>query len=289
MTAIKVFIKRHPVVTYYILTFAISWGGALLIIGGPRSIPATSGEQIERLMLPVMVPWLTAPALTGILLAGVLHGRAGLRELGSRLLKWQAGAVWYVLALLTAPALMAAILLALSLFSPDFLPRIHTTGDRQFLVGFSFVSALFTAFFEELGVTGFAVPELRRRYGVLSAGLIAGFVWGVWRSLVVIWVGGVSGEVPAALFYPLTLFTWLPAFRVLMVWVYDRTGSLLIAILMHTSLVTFWTMLTPLTILGERLLVYYFVLAAAFWAVVAALALFDHRQPARKDIRRRMA
>ena len=28
----------------------------------------------------------------------------------------------------------------------------------------------------------------------------------------------------------------LPAYRVLMVWVYDRTGSLLVAILMHASL-----------------------------------------------------
>ena len=288
MTTTKNFINRHPVVAYYALMFAISWGGTLLIIGGPQAIPAT-GEQIGRLMIPVMVPWLAASSIAGILLTGLLHGRAGLREFGSQLLKWRVGVGWYALAILTAPALMAAILLALSLLSPDFLPRIYTTDDKQFLLGFSFASALFTAFFEELGVTGFAVPELRRRYGVLSAGLIAGFVWGVWRSLVVIWVGGVSGEVPAALFYPLTLFTWLPAFRVLMVWVYDRTGSLLIAILMHTSLVTFWTMLTPLTILGERLLVYYFVLAAAFWAVVAALALIDRRQLARENLRQRMA
>lgn len=27
MSTIKAFIKRHPVPTYYVLTFAISWGG----------------------------------------------------------------------------------------------------------------------------------------------------------------------------------------------------------------------------------------------------------------------
>ena len=38
MTAITVVIKRHPVLTFYALVFAISWGGILLVIGGPRGI-----------------------------------------------------------------------------------------------------------------------------------------------------------------------------------------------------------------------------------------------------------
>ena len=37
------------------------------------------------------------------------------------------------------------------------------------------------AFFEELGWTGFAVPELRKRYGILTTGLIVGLLWGVWH------------------------------------------------------------------------------------------------------------
>lgn len=36
-------------------------------------------------------------------------GKAGLRELRSRLLKWRVGARWYVAALLIAPALMTAL------------------------------------------------------------------------------------------------------------------------------------------------------------------------------------
>ena len=49
MTTITAFIKRHPLVTYYILTFAISWGGMLLAIGGPGGLPGTP-EQVDRLM-----------------------------------------------------------------------------------------------------------------------------------------------------------------------------------------------------------------------------------------------
>ena len=40
------FIKKHPVPTYYVLTFLISWGGILLVIGGPGEIPGTK-EQVE--------------------------------------------------------------------------------------------------------------------------------------------------------------------------------------------------------------------------------------------------
>jgi hypothetical protein len=33
MRIIADFIKRHPVLTYYVLVFAISWGGFLLVGG----------------------------------------------------------------------------------------------------------------------------------------------------------------------------------------------------------------------------------------------------------------
>lgn len=42
LTSVKTFIKRHPVLSYYVLTFTISWGGVLLLVGGPGSIPGTS-------------------------------------------------------------------------------------------------------------------------------------------------------------------------------------------------------------------------------------------------------
>ena len=45
MTTIKAFIKRHPVLTYYALTFAISWGGILVVVG-PGGIPGTT-EQVD--------------------------------------------------------------------------------------------------------------------------------------------------------------------------------------------------------------------------------------------------
>jgi hypothetical protein len=43
MTTIKALIKRHPVLTYYALVFAISWGGFLLV-GGPGIFAGTNWQ-----------------------------------------------------------------------------------------------------------------------------------------------------------------------------------------------------------------------------------------------------
>jgi hypothetical protein len=63
----------------------------------------------------------------------------------------------------------------------------------------------------------------------------------VWHFLVQGWDSGTSsGGLSPALFLPLYFFSsvgGLTAYRVLMVWVYDRTESLLVAMLMHASLI----------------------------------------------------
>src|SRR5215216_7332712 len=223
MKTIKTFVKRHSLLSYFVLVFAISWGG-MLIVAGPGGI---------------------------------------LREFRSRLLKWRVGARWYAVALLTAPLLATVTLLALSLISRDFIPRIYTTSDKAFLVQFSIVAGLMVGILEELGWTGFAMSKMRQRYGVLGTGLIVGFMFAAWNFLVVFWVSSATstaGALPPALFVLVILFSWLPAYRGLMVWVYERTnGSLLVAMLMHVSLVASWTSMTPLALVEVPLVIYYLV------------------------------
>lgn len=88
-------------------------------------------------------------------------------------------------ALLTAPLLFMVVPLALLLTFPDFLPRIFTEKDKVFLVWYSVVAGLMVGIFEELGWTGFAVPKIRQRYGVLGTGLIVGLMFAAWDFLVV--------------------------------------------------------------------------------------------------------
>ena len=238
---------------------------------------------------------LLGPSVAGILLTGLLYGKAGLRELLSRVVRWRVGARWYAVALLTAPLVFAAVLFGLSLTSPEFLPRILTTNDKASLVLMGIAVGLGAGIFEELGWTGFAIPRMRFRYGVLTTGLIVGVLWGAWHFFMNFWASGVtSGELSLAVFVP----TWLlgilvgqlTAFRVLMVWVYDRTGgSLLVAMLMHVSLAASTIILMP-PVPGVASVILSFVPAAALWVVVGAVAVAQGGHLSREPtLRRRVA
>jgi membrane protease YdiL (CAAX protease family) len=183
-----------------------------------------------------------------------------------------------------------AVLLILSRISSTFLPSIVTTNNKVTLLVSGIVVGLAGGFVEELGWTGFAVPRLRLRYSILSTGFIMGVLWGAWHLLQMWWVGGTSSEaLSLALFLPLYFFlavAALTAYRVLMVWVYDCTESLLVAILMHASYIfsTLFVLAPPTT--GMPFLIYSGIFTAVVWVVVAAVAVANHGQISQQPLRR---
>jgi uncharacterized protein len=275
------FIMQHPVLSYYGLAFAISWGGIILVAGGPGGIPAVP-EQVRGLMPLMLLALFAGPSVAGLLMTALVNGRTGLRELRSRLFHWRVGALWYVAALLPAPLLVSALLLGLSLINPAFLPGILTTDDKAFLLIAGLAGALIGGgFMEELGWTGFVIPRLQRQHSVLATGLIVGLLWGAWHVLVVYWGGGnltgghtLSTWLPGMLFF---YFGALPAYRILLVWVYDHTESLLLAMLMHASLSASTLILQPLTT-GVPFMIWNFALAALLWIAVAVTMVASRGQ-----------
>src|SRR5215217_983602 len=280
MRAIKASVKSHPLLSYFALTFAISWGGFVLAVG-PGGIPATK-EQFTTIPLGAILAVLVGPSVSGILLTGLVHRRAGFRALFARMRRWRVGARWYAVALLTAPLVFTVVLIPLSLISSVFLPGIFASEAKVTLVLMGIVVGLIVGIFEEIGWTGFAVPTLLKlRYGVLSTGHIVGVLWGAWHLLGNdIWASvATSGGLPPALFAVgiglVLLVGQLPAYRVLMVWVYERTNGSLLAILMHASWAASTFILNPPAgpgaMSGASLLTYDLVSAAALWVVVAVL------------------
>jgi len=289
MTTIRAFVKNHPVPSYFALVFAISWGG-VLVVAAPGGIPAPNDEQYETLLPIAILAMVAGPSVAGIFMTGLVYGKAGLREFGSRLLNWRVRARWYAVALLAAPLAFTAVYLVLSLTSSEFLPSILASDDKSSVLLMGVFAGLMAGVFEELGWTGFATPTLlgRMRYGVLATGLVVGVTWAVWHLLVALWASGtVSGEFTLAS-YLLDPFLFLVAYRVLMVWVYDRTGSLLVAILMHTSLTASSLILGP-GVAGAPLVTFDLVWAAALWAAIGALALAQGGHLSRGAPRRRVA
>jgi membrane protease YdiL (CAAX protease family) len=271
MSTINNFIKSHPVLTYYIFVFTISWGGMLVLVA-PYGIPGT-GEQVERMMLPALLVLFAGPSISGILMTGLINGRAGFRDLLSRLSKWRVDAIWYAVALLFAPLLVMLILLLLSLPFPELLPRIFTESDKLTLLLFGIAWGLIGGgLLEELGWTGFAIPTLRRHYGAISTGLIVGILWGVWHFLITYWSSGTfSGTSSLTAFLPAMVFYVgsLPAYRILMVRIHDRTGSLLVVMLMHAVYSASKLIMVPLGLALVPNLIYESASAVTLWIVVA--------------------
>src|SRR5215207_1802898 len=175
MTTIRAFTKRHSLLSFYALAFAITWGGLIMVVGGPSEILGTP-EALDTRFALVILAWLAGPSVASILMTGLVYGREGFRNLFTRMRRWRVGARWYAVALLTAPLLSVAVLLALSLTSSEYLPTILTTSDKVSLLLLGIVGTMVGGIFEELGWTGFATPTLlrRMRYGVLGTGLIVG-------------------------------------------------------------------------------------------------------------------
>ncbi len=268
-------LRRYPLLSYLVLTFAISWGGILIVLiasGFDLSVP----EPAELGLLFVLK--LAGPSVSGLTLIAAIDGRAGLHELWSRLICWNVGASWYALALLTAPLLLLAVLLPLSmLVSPDFAPRFQW---GLLAVG------LLAGGFEEIGWTGFAAPRLLARHRLWIAGMSLGFVWALWHLLVDLRYN-MSAMGDGWMFqFAIVYLATLTPFRILMTWVYSNTSSLLLAVLMHASytgaLMTFF----PATTFGQGML-WQAMFAIVLWgAALIVLRSAERRSPSITPIQR---
>src|SRR5918995_3075836 len=95
-------LKRYPLTSFFILAYAITWAG-----------------------IPFGWFFTFRPLLAALIVVGLTQGKAGLREWGSRLIRWRVGWVWYVLAI-TVPAAVLAVTFGVSLSAgvgaPPFFP-----------------------------------------------------------------------------------------------------------------------------------------------------------------------
>lgn len=253
-------IKNRSVLIYFFLAFLLSWG-AILAAVGLDGFPVTEDQ-----LAVLIVAMLLGPSLAAVLAALITAGKEGFKDLFTRLGRWKVEFKWYAIALLTAPLSTVLVLFVLSLFSPKFPSALTTTYDKLGLVMMWIFSALAVGFFEELGWTGFAVPRMLKKSGVFSTGLVVGLLWGAWHFLVNLEADTFAGWIPFALLIT-RLFTWLPAYRILMVWVFDRTESQLVVTLMHISLVATTGIIDPV-LSGANLLIYLLCKAIVFWILV---------------------
>jgi membrane protease YdiL (CAAX protease family) len=216
-------IRRHPVATYFALTFLISWAGALAV-AAPHLIRHQPRPQMTGiLMFPVM---LLGPSLAGIALARIVDGKSGLRVLLAQMFRARVPPLWYT-ALLLPPALVLIVLLFLERFvSPVYAPN-------RFFLGILF--GIPAGFLEEIGWMGYAFPKMRSESNGLSPSILLGLLWALWHLPVINYLGTATPHGDYWLPFFLAFSLAMTAMRVLIAWIYTNTKSVLLAQLMHVS------------------------------------------------------
>jgi CAAX protease family protein len=249
-------VKRQPVTAYFVLTFAISWLGALTVVA-PRlwhgeTIPKFSGI----LMFPVM---LLGPVASGILLTRVVDGTSGLRDLFSRMWRIRVGAQWYATLLIPPLTILFVLLFMRNFVSPVYAPN-------RFFVGLSF--GIVAGFFEEIGWTGYAFPKMARTGNTLVAGFALGVLWGCWHVPVIDFLGTATPHGAYWLPYFLAFTAAMTAMRVLIGWIYANTQSVALAQLMHASSTGSLVVLSPSRTTPAQEAMWYAIYAIALWLIV---------------------
>jgi membrane protease YdiL (CAAX protease family) len=226
---------RYPVALFFVLAYALSWGLWLPIVLG------YDGALREALF----VAGIFGPALAGALMIVLQGGSLGgwLRSI----VRWRVSARWWVLALLIPAGLIGTASAAYALLGHEvdvsLLPG-RLGGYLPALV----MTALLGGGQEEFGWRGYVLPRLEARFSPVTATLILGILWGLWHLPIVAADPEFQHGLDVAALLPVVALSLVSVvgYAFLLTWLFNRTGSVLVAILLHAGFNTANELLAPL-------------------------------------------
>jgi membrane protease YdiL (CAAX protease family) len=249
MNAITSFVKRYPLVVFFVLAYLFTWLGWLVPERVDRSTPL--GWVAAGLTFLLMA----GPLLSALLVTAISDGKAGLIALLRKFTIWRVGWGWWAVALLLAPVLGLSAAYANVWFgAPDPTPMLLASWTGILTV---FAMRLVFPFDgpmqEELGWRGYALPRIQERYPALVANLILGVLVAGWH-------------LPLVLMGKLPLFALLGTVGATIVfgWIYNNTGgSVLMVLIAHAA-----DGLVRADFVGADLTRFFIFYVAAWWVVV---------------------
>src|SRR5829696_5898700 len=232
-------LARHPLISYFIITFAFSW---LMFLPGVLTYYGVL--SVASSVIGVLgIVGLLGPVLSGFVMTALTEGAAGVGDLLRRIVLWRVGIQWYLFVVLGLPAVMVlgTLLRPGALASFDISAQPFTLA---YLVAFVSMVAIGGPLFEEPGWTGFAQPRMQRLHGPLVGGLILGILWALWHLPgFLIPSQNLRDIPPMGTFLDFVVFALaLMGLRLVIMWVVNNTmGSVLMAVLTHASWNTFYS------------------------------------------------
>lgn len=239
-------IRHYPLVSFFVLAYAITWTLQLAAIAlASRNGMTLSNETnllyfLDALGLRLSFGQALAyglftlgagPLVAAIIVTGVLEGRVGLGRLWERSIKWKVESRWYVV-VFALPVLLSLVSLGIGmLLSPEplrYTPKLPIAYFLPFLL----YMVVFTGVAEEPGWRGFALPRLQQRYTAETASWILGIAWGVWHFPFIIYYSYALGIIPL-LFSFLGLTLGIVGWTIVNTWLYNNTESVWLMIVLH--------------------------------------------------------
>lgn len=221
---------RHPVATFLIMAFSVSIAIALVRLRANGDI---SQSPFYEYLVGFLVTLFTV-ALPAFLVVGAMDGKAGVRDLARRSLRWRVGARWYLIALLGLP--IASVLCASVIYG--VAPLNALVGNWQLLFTLILPSLLIRIVFlntiEEIGWLGFLQARLQDEYGPWKACLLVEIPFALWHLPGLL--GDTGGQLSLALVLTGVFAIFQLCGRFVNMWLYNNTNrSMLLAGMFHAT------------------------------------------------------
>lgn len=206
------------------LTIALTW---LLWVVVIRASAHAGATPFLNLGGPLFLVGVFAPGIVAVILTAMDEGGQGVRALLARIGRWDVGLRFYVFAV----ALMPLTRLAVAVLHRVLVGAWPAFGETRPLVllGATALSTIFQAG-EEVGWRGYLLPRLSASAGLAPASLVVGVIWAAWH-LPLFYAPGADTYHQSFPLYALQV----TAYSIALAWLYWRTGSLLLTMLMHSA------------------------------------------------------
>ena len=230
-SALRRLVARHPVAAFLVMVYAVTIAVVLP--------PVLTRHDIWPFGQALSDPLghIFGSAVPAFLVIAAMHGRAGVRDLARRCLRWRVGPQWYLFALLSVPVGVVVCACAIFGLAPlhallDKWPLLFTVVVPQLLLFIVFSNGP-----EEIGWMGFLQARLQERHGPLKASVIVTLPFALFHLPSLMVDEGLSlAQLPLVLGL-LGILAILQLFgRIVIMWLYNNTGrSVLLVGLFHSS------------------------------------------------------
>lgn len=197
-------------------------------------------DATHALLAAVFTLAVYGPFVAALIVTGVVSGRAGLTTLWRRVTRWRVAPRWYLVVALISITLVALPFLLITATGLAAFDRSGLVALAPLIAPMLLWQLLTSGLGEEPGWRGFLLPRLQSRCGGEKYVWLLGLAWAGWHYPFTIWhtASAMAGEPASTMVVPIVLALAghtmsLVGLTYIYVWLMNRTGSVLLAVLFH--------------------------------------------------------